>query len=221
MQRAALEAIAFLVLLGLCLFLPAGRLDWPMGWAVLAGFGLLVLGTFLRVDPGLIRERASPGPGVVASDVALASLGFLALYPATLIVSALDAQRFVWSEPLPLALQLLALLVFGLGYGFACWALLANPFFATFVRIQEDRGHRVVTAGPYAWVRHPGYAGTLVAHLALPLALGSRWGLAPAVIGFALFVARTALEDRTLAARLPGYRAYQERVPWRLFPYVW
>jgi protein-S-isoprenylcysteine O-methyltransferase Ste14 len=108
-----------------------------------------------------------------------------------------------------------------LGYGFAYWAVYSNPFFATFVRIQEDRDHSVVSSGPYALIRHPGYAGALLAHLALPFALGSIWALLPAALGTLFFVARTSREDRTLRDHLAGYREYQTRVRWRLVPGVW
>ncbi len=97
----------------------------------------------------------------------------------------------------------------------------ANRFFSTFVRIQEDRGHHVVTTGPYRFVRHPGYAGAIVGSLALPLALGSLWALIPAAIGSAGFALRTHREDRMLRDELPGYLEYSRRVRWRLLPGLW
>ncbi len=221
MRRATLESLALLVLFGLCLFVSAGRTDWPMAWAVLALFAAFGVASFWLVDADLIRERAAPGPGVKRADALVATLGFVVLYPGLLVVAGLDAVRFGWSPTLPLALRIPALGVFVLGYVFAFWAMRSNPFFATFVRIQSDRGHRVVTQGPYARLRHPGYAGMLVAHLALPLALGSLWGLGVWLLGALLFVARTALEDRTLTRELPGYREYRTHVPWRLVPHVW
>jgi protein-S-isoprenylcysteine O-methyltransferase Ste14 len=154
-------------------------------------------------------------------DVVLATLGFLALYPGTFVVAGLDAVRFGPALPMAQSVQVAALLVFALGYGFAYWAVYSNPFFATFVRVQEDRDHSVVSSGPYALIRHPGYAGGLLAHLALPFALTSIWALLPAAVGTVLFVARTSREDRTLRDRLAGYREYQTRVRWRLVPGVW
>ena len=221
MLRAWLGVAILLLLLAACLFGSAGRLDWAAAWTYLAVFGAFVVAAFALLDPSLIRERAAPGPEVDRGDAALASLGFVGLYPGTLIVAGLDAGRFGGSPGLSLGAQISALLVFSLGYALALWAMRANPFFATFVRIQDERGHSVIDAGPYAWVRHPGYAGTLVAHFALPLALGSWWALLPASFGCLLFVLRTAREDRTLEARLPGYREYQLRVPWRLVPGIW
>jgi protein-S-isoprenylcysteine O-methyltransferase Ste14 len=168
-----------------------------------------------------MRERAAPGPGVDRVDVLVATLGYLGLYPGTFLVAGLDAVRFGPAIPIPQSAQITAFLVFALGYGFAFWAVRSNPFFATFVRIQEDRDHSVVSPGAYALVRHPGYAGALLAHLALPFALGSIWALVPAAVGTIFFVARTSREDRTLRDRLVGYREYQAQVRWRLLPGVW
>jgi len=192
-----------------------------MAWAVLGVYSASKAAAFAFVDPGLIRERAAPGPGVDPGDVVLATLGYLGLYPGTFIVAGLDAVRFGPAIAIPQPFQVAALLVFALGYGFGFWAIRSNPFFATFVRIQDDRDHSVVSSGACAVVRHPGYAGALLAHLALPFALGSIWALVPAAAGTVFFVARTAREDRTLRDRLVGYREYQTRVRWRLLPGVW
>lgn len=220
MLKAALITFVFFVFLGVCTFWPAGRVAWPMAWVCLGVFATLTVVSFALAEPDLLRERAAPGPGVDRADVALATLGFLGLYPGTLIVAGFDAGRSALA-PIPIGIQLAALAVFALGYALALWAVQANPFFATFVRIQSDRGHRLIDTGPYAWVRHPGYAGALIAHVALPLALGSFWALVPALFGVGCFVVRTAHEDRFLSEHLAGYREYRERVPRRLLPGIW
>jgi protein-S-isoprenylcysteine O-methyltransferase Ste14 len=219
MLRAGFEAIALLALLGTCLFLSAGRISWPAAWAYLAVFAAFTVATFVVVQPELIRERAAPGTDSDRKDALLAGIGFLGLYPGTLIVAGLDAGRT--GSSIPEFGQVLALVTFASGYGFALWAMRVNPFFSTFVRIQGERGHSVIGSGPYAWVRHPGYTGTIVAHLALPVALGSTWAFVPALLGSLLFLVRTAREDRVLTERLPGYREYRARVPWRLVPRLW
>ncbi|MEE8379468.1 MAG: isoprenylcysteine carboxylmethyltransferase family protein, partial [Gammaproteobacteria bacterium] len=168
-----------------------------------------------------IKERATPGQGVDRVDKVLATLGYLGLYPVTFVVAGLDAVRFGPAIPIPPSIQVMTLLVFALGYGFAFWAVKSNPFFSTFVRIQDDRGHSVISSGAYALVRHPGYAGVLLSHLALPVALGSIWAFVPAAVGTVFFVMRTSREDRTLRDHLVGYREYQARVRWRLLPGVW
>jgi protein-S-isoprenylcysteine O-methyltransferase Ste14 len=99
--------------------------------------------------------------------------------------------------------------------------MLANRFFSAVVRIQTDRGHVVVSDGPYRVMRHPGYAGGMLSYLASPLLLSSLWMFIPAVLTVAAMVARTALEDRTLRAELPGYADYARRVRYRLLPGLW
>jgi protein-S-isoprenylcysteine O-methyltransferase Ste14 len=173
--RAIALTVALFLLPGGCLFGAAGQLSWPMAWAVLGVYSVFKAAAFAFVDPELIRERAAPGPGVDRGDMVLATLGYLGLYPSTFVAAGLDAVRFGPAIPIPQSAQVTALLVFALGYGFAFWAVCSNPFFATFVRIQDDRDHSVVSSGAYALVRHPGYAGGLLAHLALPFALGSIW----------------------------------------------
>ena len=221
MIRAISATVALFLFFGGCLFGAAGQLSWPMAWAVLGVYSVSKAAAFAFVDQDLIRERAAPGPGVDRRDVVLATLGYLGLYPATFVVAGLDSVRFGPAISIPQSTQVTALLVFALGYGFAFWAVHSNPFFATFVRIQDDRDHSVVSSGAYALVRHPGYAGALLAHLVLPFALGSIWALVPAAVGTAFFVARTSREDQTLRNRLAGYREYQTRVRWRLLPGVW
>ena len=221
MIRAAILTATELLLFAGCLFGAAGRLSWPMAWAALGFYAACKVAAFAILDPDLLRERAAPGPGVDRGDVVLATVGWLALYPAMFVAAGLDAGRFGPAVAIPQVVRVAAFLVYALGTGFAFWAVHANRFFSTFVRIQEDRGHTVVSSGPYAVVRHPGYAGVLLAHLALAFALGSVWALLPVAVGTIFFVARTSREDRTLRDHLAGYREYQTRVRWRLVPGVW
>ena len=97
----------------------------------------------------------------------------------------------------------------------------SNRFFSTMVRIQADRGQTVATAGPYRYVRHPGYVGYSVSFFGMALALGSLWALVPAVLMACLLVVRTALEDRTLQDELAGYTDYARQVRYRLLPGIW
>ncbi len=221
MIRAIAITITLFLLLAGCLFGAAGQLSWPMAWAVLGIYLASKVTGLAFLDPDLIRERAAPGPDVDRGDMVIATLGYLMLYAGMFVTAGLDAIRLGPTIAIPLFVQMTALVVFAFGYGFATWAVLSNPFFSTFVRIQDDRGHSVVSSGPYALVRHPGYAGVLLSHLALPFALGSIWALLPAAVGTAFFVARTLHEDRTLRDHLAGYREYQARVRWRLLPGVW
>lgn len=124
-----------------------------------------------------------------------------------------------WSVPLPLTAA--ALLAVGAGYGFGAWALVENRFFSGTVRIQVERGHFVVDSGPYRFVRHPGYAGGLLMFAAAPLVYGVAWTGVFAGLICGVLVLRTALEDRTLLEKLPGYREYAEKTRYRLVPGLW
>ncbi len=221
MLRAFTQISLFYVSFAAILFGAAGHMNWPMAWVFLGVHLLLTVATMLLMDPELIDERTRIRPGIKRWDFALASLSVLLLFPISLLVAGLDTGRFQWSPALPMAVQVAALVVFVAGTGLGCWAIVCNKFFATFVRIQTERGHHVISHGPYAYLRHPGYAGAIVAAIALPLILGSVWALVPAGVGAALLVVRTCLEDRTLKGELPGYAEYARRVRWRLLPGVW
>jgi protein-S-isoprenylcysteine O-methyltransferase Ste14 len=220
MLIALVETGLWLVFLVAVLFGTAGRLEWPMAWLFVAVNAALAVAGFLVLDPELIRERARPGGATRSWDWRISALGGAFLLPIPLGLSGLDA-RFHWSPPIPVALELAALGVFALGQAVGLWAAHSNRFFSAFVRIQSERGHHVVSSGPYAYVRHPGYAGGVLGFVAAPLALGSLWGLLPLPIGVALFVVRLLWEERTLAEELAGYREYASRVRWRLLPRLW
>ena len=220
LSAAAVETVVFFLLAAIALFASAQRLDWPMAWAFLLVNAAISGIGFLMLAPEVIRERSRLLSGARGEDVVLSGVMSIFLFPATWIVCGLDA-RHGWSPSIPPAVQCATLALFAIGYGVGLWAARANPFFSTVVRIQTERGHHVIDSGPYALVRHPGYAGGLIAHLALPIALGSLWGLVPAALGGALMILRALYEEQTLADELPGYRDYMQRVPWRLIPRVW
>lgn len=203
-------------------FWPAGTLDWPAGWL---HFGIIVaslFGNYLylrRGNPAVIVHRMQIGKGTKRWDqvwLAVFTLLFLALY----IVAGFDAVRYQWSSLSPW-LWPLGLACWLLGNALLTWAMGVNPFFEKTVRIQTERGHRVIDSGPYAIVRHPGYLGFFGWLLSVPLMLGSCWALIPAALAILSVVVRTALEDRTLREELDGYQAYAERVRYRLIPGVW
>jgi len=219
MMRAVLSSITFVLLLAACLLLPARRLDWPMAWALLVFYSAYSALGLLVLSPDLIAERSRLPREAEAADLALAGLAFVFLYPVSLLVCGLDARA--GGTPVTALAEALAFLVFSAGYAFALWAAHVNPFFSAAVRIQSERGHHVIGRGPYAWLRHPGYAGPIVSHLALPLALGSPRALLPAALGAVLLTLRALHEERRLLRELPGYADYAARVRYRLVPGVW
>ena len=221
MLRAAAQAVVFLVFFAAILFVSAGRADWPMAWAFLAVYLAFVVLAFVLLDPELIHERSHFESGGNREDVIIASIMFVWLFPLTLLVAGLDVGRFHWSPTVPLGVQIVALGLFAVGNAIGFRAMMANRFFSDFVRIQTERGHHVVTNGPYAVVRHPGYAGGILLAVALPVALGSLVALIPALIGSSLLILRMLREERMLKEELNGYRDYVSRVRWRLCPGIW
>ncbi len=206
------------VLIGGTLFLAAGSLAQPLLWVNLS---VWVTGTMLAglaMDLDLMRERAQTGPG--NSKGILQALG-LPVVMSPFIIAGLDVGRFHWSDGLPLGVQLVSLGVVLLGFGLVAWAIQVNRFFAKAVRIQEDRGQKVIVDGPYRYVRHPGYVGFSLIFLACGSALGSWLAAVPAVGLVGFFIWRTGVEDDMLHRSLEGYAEYAVRVRYRLIPGVW
>jgi protein-S-isoprenylcysteine O-methyltransferase Ste14 len=221
--RWAGQMITALVFAWVVLFLAAGRLDWTAGWVYL-GMNFLTQAlsaiVLLPRRPDMLAERSKVREGTKEWDRFFATTIVVFGTLAVLITAGLDA-RFGWSAPIGSGLWGLTLaLPFG-SQMFVLWAMAANPFFATTVRIQGERGHHVVSSGPYRLVRHPGYFGSLIYNLSIPLVLGSWWTFLPALLTIVLLAVRTQLEDRTLQAELPGYSAYAAAVRHRLIPGVW
>src|SRR4051794_8535343 len=184
------------------LFASAGRIDLPWFWAVLAVHSALLAVGMSSIDPDLRKERLKPGPGGQDRYLRLIAIPFLL---AHLIVAGLDVGRFHWSRPMPTGLQALALIGYTAGMALAVCAMLANRFFSPVVRIQHERGHTLVTSGPYRLVRHPGYVGAILASACGGFALGSWWSLVPLGTLAVLFLRRTAVGGRVLRAGLRGY----------------
>ncbi len=215
---AYVKAAVFVVLAAVALFASAGSLAILSFWIYLAILAAIVVAAFLWLDPGLLRERMRPG----GKAPPLGARVFTLVVFLHWIVAGLDRGRLHWSDSVAPALQAVGLLVFGAAYALCFWAMAVNRFFSSAVRLQADRGQYVVTTGPYAVIRHPGYSAGILIILASGVALGS-W-LAAAVVAIAslpFLLYRAITEDRFLQAELPGYRAYAERVRWRLVPGIW
>ena len=209
----------------LVLLVFGGDFGWWQAW----GYSLLIVAAgpggriwAERRHPGLLAERQNMEKiqSAKAWDKVLAPLMALSLSFPLVIVAGLD-HRFGWSPIFPLWLIVLGFLLISLGYAFAAWALIENRFFSSVVRIQVDRGHVVCDSGPYRVVRHPGYAGNMLALPGMVLALSSMWTLIPAAVALIIAVIRTVLEDQALQDELPGYRDYARRVRYRLIPGIY
>lgn len=222
-QWIRLGVVYFLI--PLILFICGGDLGWWQAW--LYSMLILTAGIGGRMwaeqrHPGLTAERQNIENIQMAKawDKLLAPLMAVSASFPMVIVAGLD-HRYNWSFEFPLWLIVIGFILISLGYAFAAWSVVENRFFSSMVRIQTDRGHVVCDSGPYRFVRHPGYAGTILAPFGIVLALGSVWALIPAAIATIIAVIRTGLEDQTLREELPGYRDYAGRVRYRLIPGIY
>ncbi len=220
-MKKVLTSMFGLVIAGACLFGSAGRLDWANAW-VLLGLNLaagVVSSIIIASDAGLNAERSNVKAGkdwdkpIVAVVVLIGPM-------ATWITAGLD-ERFHWSGAMAGAAMAAGVAIAAMAAALIAWSMYANRFFSAVVRIQRDRGHVVISDGPYGFVRHPGYAGIAAFTLATPLILNSRWAFLPAALTAGASVLRTALEDRTLRRELDGYAEYAGRVRSRLIPLIW
>ena len=213
-----------LIFLPLLPILMSGRWDWWQVWAYAAATMVSFVASRAiagRKHPGILGERAH---SMEHKDTKRFDKVLVPLLPlltlAQQVVAGLDG-RFLWSPKLGAGVNLAALALLVAGYTIASWALVENAFFSGTVRIQTERGHSVVSTGPYRIVRHPGYSGSLLSYLATPLLFDSLWTYIPCGLLFILLVVRTALEDRTLRKEMAGYEDYTHAKRWRLVPGGW
>lgn len=192
------------------LFLAAGTSRLASLRAYLAVFSVWLLVTMLAVDPQLARERVHPRNAGIDDGLRVATG---CLFLLTLTFAALALGRFHFGLNVPTPLRNVALVVFALSGSLQTWAMIANPFFSPVVRLQSERGHRVIQSGPYKYMRHPGYLAMVISVPSAALAIGSWLALIPAC-GFVFVILRRAsLEDKFLRANLPGYIDYAYHVP--------
>jgi protein-S-isoprenylcysteine O-methyltransferase Ste14 len=213
-----LGGVAFVAFLGVCLFVSAGRWDLPWFWAYLGVWAAAIVAVSFLIDPTLVQERLRPGPGGKDYGTVVVVTGLML---GQSVVAGLDEGRFHWSGDVPPAVQGAGLLAGAAALAVVVWAMAVNRFFSSVVRIQTDRGHHLVTSGPYRFVRHPAYAAFPFLMVGSGVALGS-W--LAALIGLLLVLPvlrRAALEDRVLREQLEGYAAYAGQVRYRMFPSVW
>lgn len=223
-SRLVGKTAVWLVINAALLFIPAGSLHWPEAWVFLAEVGIIGLASGLiiaRHDPALLEERMKPmlQKEQKGWDKALLPV-FFVLWLGQYVVAGLDAVRFEWSH-VPFWLKVVGGL--GVAFGFYIFHVVmrANTFAAPVVKIQSERKHRVVSTGPYAYVRHPMYGGAIFLALGTPLLLGSWYGVAIGVVTVAVLALRAVLEEEMLKRELDGYEAYAARVRYRLVPGVW
>lgn len=214
-----------LIGLPLSLLLSAGKWNWREAWIYVVVSMLGTIGSRIimaKMNPGLAVERSQ---SLSAGDVKrwdkwimpyVAVFGPLVVF----VIAGLD-ERFGWQPDIPHWMLWIGVVILLAAIAFSTWAMVVNRFFSGTVRIQTERGHQVVSSGPYRLVRHPGYLAGVIGYLAMPLVLGSSWAFLPVFVGILVICLRTYLEDKTLQEELPGYREYTQQTRYRLFPGIW
>ncbi|MBN2460862.1 MAG: isoprenylcysteine carboxylmethyltransferase family protein [Candidatus Cloacimonetes bacterium] len=223
-SRVIFQLLLFIFVLPFLPLLISWHWSWWEAWvygslSILSFTGSRILAA--RRHPDLISERSrlTQHENAQVWDKKLLPLlgsgGILVM-----LIAGLDAL-LDWSHAFSMPVKILALVIMLAGYALSSSALIENRFFSGTVRLQTDRGHKVISTGPYHWLRHPGYAGAMLVYLATPLFLDSTWAFLPAIFTMILYVIRTAREDRFLQDELVGYRDYVQQVRYLLLPGVW
>jgi protein-S-isoprenylcysteine O-methyltransferase Ste14 len=222
--RVIFQLLLFIVLIPFLPLLISQKWNWWEAWV----YAICAILTFVisrllaaKRHPDIINERAKimQHEDIQPWDKQLAPLlGISGI--VVMVVAGLD-QLFEWSTPYDRWIKIIALIIMLAGYVLVSYAFIENRFFSAEVRLQIDRGHQVVSTGPYRWIRHPGYSGGILTYLVTPLFLDSLWAFLPTLLVVALVVMRTKLEDNFLLDELLGYREYAKQVRYRLLPGVW
>ncbi|ONB74717.1 methyltransferase family protein [Burkholderia pseudomallei] len=220
-KRALGAQVRFVAMLAVLIFASAGSLRYWQGWIywfVFSGATTWLARHFLKHDPALVERRMRVGVRAERELSQKIILGVVSVASAGLIV-VMGAEWRVLRMPFdwrPVALGN-ALVIAGFAICFA--ALRANRFASSIVEVERDQP--VISSGPYRFVRHPMYSGAMVIFFGSPIAAQSTWAWPFAAVLAVGVVARLVDEERYLSAHLDGYRAYCERVRWRLVPHVW
>jgi len=222
-SRLVVQTFVWFGVMGVLMFVSAGTLHWWGAWAylVLMVALSLTLGVALaRRDPGLMNERLSPPiqKDQAPADKVLLSILLLAIF-AWLALMGLDF-RYGWSA-VPAWIQAVGAAVLLISIWVCYLTMIENSFAAPVVKIQGERGQKVITSGPYAYVRHPMYSGAILFFAGTALLLGSWWGLASVLFFIVLLAIRTFIEEQALRTGLQGYGDYAMRVRYKLIPMVW
>ncbi len=212
-----------LIVIGAILFGTAGTFNWPEAWVyIVIQFGW---STGLSVwlwghDPELLKDRLKFTKKSAKGWDKVLTFGSTPFYIAYLVIPGFDAVRYQWSH-VPLVAKVLCFILVVISFLWISLIMKENTYLSRFVEIQEERGHKVITTGPYKFVRHPMYIGAAILLISLPIALGSLYALIPTAFCIVFMIVRTVLEDKTLHKELEGYVEYAQKTKYRLIPGIW
>jgi protein-S-isoprenylcysteine O-methyltransferase Ste14 len=221
--KLLLQNLIWIAAMGAMLLVPAGTLHWTAAWVFLVTMAVLgvACGLWLaKTDPALLAERMHP---MMQKDQPAADKKFMVGFGAVGLIwfVAIGLDRRLHASDVPIALQALGFAMLLGSTAFIMWVMRTNSFAAPVVKLQTERGHRVISTGPYAFVRHPMYSGTILFFAGAALLLGSWWGVALAPLIALMFAIRVSIEERLLVAGLPDYADYRAQVRYRLVPGLW
>jgi protein-S-isoprenylcysteine O-methyltransferase Ste14 len=217
--RRLMQVSITVIITLIILLVSAGIIKWIYAWIYALASVLVIITNAFLFPAELISERGRKKENVEKWDKIITGIIIIPWF-TIYIIAGLDI-RFGWSPELALWIHIAALITFISGNALVSWAMIANNYFSTSVRIQYDRGHTVSSGGPYRYIRHPGYIGMIIYLLSTPIILGSFWALIPAIMTVILFIIRTSFEDNTLKNKLEGYKEYAEKVKYRLISGIW
>ncbi len=212
-----------LIVIGAILFGAAGTFDWPEAWVYIViqfSWSIGIAAFLWTHDIELLKDRMKLSKKSTKGWDKILSFVILPFYIPYLAIPGLDAVRYHWSH-VPVWVKVACFIVLTVSFLWISWIMKENTYLSRFVEIQEDRGHKVITTGPYRFVRHPMYIGAAILMIALPIALGSFYALIPTAFIVVYVIIRTYLEDKTLHNELEGYAEYAQRTKYRLIPGIW
>lgn len=221
--RRVVQVLGGLLLMMAVFFISAGRTDLPRACFF---FGLyfvslfLNMVIFLKFNPEVIRGRSLIIRGEMEWWDKIFGVFYTVFILTMFTICGLDVGRFNISST-GVEFFAVGMIIFAVGWVFVAWSMVENKFFEATVRIQKERDQRVVSTGPYAIVRHPGYVGMILFYGCAPFIIGSLYGLIPALLLAFAFIFRTHFEDKFLYEELPGYEEYTRKVKYRLLPFIW
>ena len=221
-NQLLLQVLLVFVIFALALFIPAGTIALIAGWIFLISFfsfSIFIFSWLYRNNPGLLKERMQLGTSDQKGwDKILFPILQLVLI-AWLVFMGLDT-RLQWSR-LPVWMQGTGLVILLFSFYLLFLTFRENSYLSPVVRIQDERGHSVISSGPYHYLRHPMYCAILIFILGTSLLLGSSYGALVGLAGVLILARRAVLEEATLSKELSGYADYKAHVRYRFIPYIW